>query len=130
MNDALNQIINRHKSLGGESYIEVIAFDDLKKNKKVEQEFFEINKTSISTIEEKIKEFNKGTYGVYINVNPINMKLRNKDTVKKYVYCFIDLDDATADHGKIIESFFTAPKPSWLHLWRVRWTSSGSQSIG
>lgn len=116
MNNALNQIINRHKSLGGESYIEVIAFDDLKQNKKVEQEFYEINKTDISTIEEKIKEFNKGTYGVYINVNPITMKLRNKDTVKKYVYCFIDLDDATLDHGKIVETFLLNNKFTYDYL--------------
>lgn len=105
MNKALKQIIDRHKSLEGDSYIEVIAFDDLKKDKKVRQTFFNINKTEIRKIQDEIEIYNTGSFGVYINVNPLSAKVRKKDTVKKYLFCFIDLDDANDDHKELVKSF-------------------------
>lgn len=116
MTKALKHIINRHKSLEGESYMEVIAFDDLKVHKEVRSTFFNINTTPLEKIQEEIEIFNVGSYGVYINVNPLIRNIRKKDNVKKYLFCFIDLDDADENHKELVKTFLLENNLQYSYL--------------
>jgi hypothetical protein len=104
-NKALKVLINRHKKLKVDTYIEIIAFDDKKKSKEIRSTFFNINKSSLEDIQSKIDSFNIGTHGVYINLNPLSINKRSNENTLKYLYCFIDLDNATCEHKDIVVAF-------------------------
>jgi len=104
INLPLKQIIDRHKSLGAPSYMEIFSVDDTKKKKNsIRIEHHDLDKLDYQEISEKVESLNFGSQGVFINLNPLKAPKRNKDNIKKIQYVFIDLDDAKEDHNEIIK---------------------------
>lgn len=100
--DALSNIINRFKQYQP-CFMEVFAGDDQKKDKP-RTKVFDANTASILEIQEEAEIFNIGSYGVFININPLKNSKRNKENVSKIIHIFIDLDDnATEDHNDLIK---------------------------
>ncbi len=104
INKGLYQILDRQRSLGTPSYIELFSVDDTKKLKNsIRCEHYDLDKFDNQVISQKVETLNFGSQGVFINLNPLKAPKRNKETVKKIQYVFIDLDDANEDHNQIIK---------------------------
>ena len=76
-NKALKLLIKKHKETKGNSYLEIIGIDDMKKQKHIRSHFFNLSEVNLDEIQTKINDFNINTYGVYINLNPLKSNKRN-----------------------------------------------------
>ena len=105
INKGLNQILDRQRNSGSPCYVELFSVDDTKKKKNsIRVEHYDLQKFDNQTISQKAETLNFGSQGVFINLNPLKAPKRNKETIKKIQYVFIDLDDAKEDHNQIIKA--------------------------
>jgi len=107
MNEALKHIVNRHLETEGDTFLEIFAGDDMKQKNKPYSTFFDVNNSDIKSIQEEAEIYNTGSYGVFLNINPLCKKKRVKSNIKKISFIFIDLDDAKEEHNKLIKDFLS-----------------------
>jgi len=99
---AITQIIERHRQYEPKGFINLFRADDMKKLKDNKSEFYSTS-LDIKQIKSKIDNLDESTYGVFMNINPLNKSRRRKEDVTKIIYAFIDLDDAKEEHNKLIK---------------------------
>lgn len=115
MNEALKQIVERHKLTDEDSFLEVFAGDDRKTGKKPYSTFFNLSKSNIENIQSESEIYNIGVYGVFLNINPLSKAKRTKPNVKKILYIFVDLDDAEEEHNELVKDFLNAKGISYSY---------------
>lgn len=105
--EILKEIIERHKELKGNSFIQISSFDDKKLGNRPYDKFFNIREITEKDLINEAEVKNFGVYGVFFNFNPLSTNIRQKEYIKKILYLFIDLDGAKKEHEEIITTFLT-----------------------
>jgi len=103
-NNIYEEIFERMKSHTDTPYINIFAGDDMKKDKKVYSNFYDINNTSMDYIKGQISTHNIGSLGVFMNFNVLSKPKRINDNITKLLYIFIDLDNANENHNELIKT--------------------------
>lgn len=94
---ALNYILNRHLETQGETFVNIFACDDKKKDKSNYNNFYSLNKEGLEKVVNESYFYNTGSFGSFFSLNPLNANSRKKINVKKILFVFIDLDNATEE---------------------------------
>lgn len=114
-------IFNRMKE-ESPCFVEIFAGDDKKKEKKIYSQCFDLNKSSIEDIKTQIDTYNIGSYGVFMNFNPLRQNRRLKDNISKIKFIFIDLDDANETHNDLIKET--------LDKWKIKYSYNAQSGHG
>ena len=125
MSKALKFILERNLSLEEKTYVNIFSCDDKKKEKKTENHYLELKKDSLDKIIDEAYFYNVGSFGVFINLNPLSSSRRKKEFVKNINFIFIDLDNANEKDFEGVKTFlekqkinisYTAQSGSGYHL--------------
>lgn len=103
MECAITQIIGRQRQYEPKGYINFFRADDMKKLKDNKSEFY-LTSLNIKKLKDKIDDLDAATYGIFMQINPLNKSRRRKEDISKIIYAFIDLDDASDEHNELIKA--------------------------
>lgn len=95
MNEFLNYLLK--KNLEDDSFVNVFACDDKKKDLKRYNFFYNLKSHSFEKIFDECTFYNIATFGSFISLNPLSQGSRKKEFIKKLNFVFIDLDHAKKD---------------------------------
>lgn len=104
-NKALNYILTRHLKTEEQTFTNIFACDDKKKEKKNYNQFYNLSKVGINKVVSEAHFYNTGSFGVFFSLNPLSSDKRKKEYVKRILFVFIDLDNANEEDFKGVKSF-------------------------